>query len=451
MVDKPASDTPKEDVAENRTTNNGRRASLNDAEISGKPGGEALFIAHRIPYPPDKGDKIRSWRIFERLTQRYDTHLAAFVDDPEDFQHQEKLAAMAASLTLIPLTPLRARAKSALGLLTGAPLSDVYYRDGRMARAVDAVRARPLKLEMAFSSTMAQYLAAPPSDDRIRAIDFCDADSAKWAAYAKQKRFPMSAVYRREARTLRLLEEAVIDWADVSFAISPAEAAVLSGAPSNHAVQWFANGVDVDAFASDIEPRPDEKADVVFTGAMDYWANVDAALWFVESIWPLVRARAPDARFAIVGARPDPALLALNRENGVRVTGRVADIRPWLAGAKVAVAPMRIARGVQNKVLEAMAAARPIVLTSAAAEGIEATAGRDFLAKDDIVGFADAVTTLLFDRDLRRKFGSAARSRVSDAYRWGACLDAMDVALDEAALEKANKINTPMPVARDAT
>lgn len=389
---------------------------------------QVLFLAHRIPYPPDKGDKIRSWRILETLARRFDTHLAAFVDDPDDFRHQPFLESLCASVFLRPLSPSSARARSAFGLFAGEPLSFSYYRDAAMTRAVAQLRARPLAAEIVFSSAMAPYVATPAG--RPRLIDLCDADSEKWRQYAQDARGPMRWVYAREARTLAAEETRMIGWADAAFAASAAEAGVLNARCGARNALWFGNGVDADFFNPGAEtPRPPDAADVVFVGAMDYRANVDAVVWFVSVVWPIVRKGAPDATFSIVGARPAPQVQALSGTPGVFVTGRVPDVRPYLRHARAVVAPLRVARGVQNKVLEAMAAGRPVVATSAAAEGVDVEADQHFLRADDSSSFADAVLKLLGDAALGASVGARARARMIERHTWPAQMARFDEAL----------------------
>jgi sugar transferase (PEP-CTERM/EpsH1 system associated) len=386
-----------------------------------------LYLAHRIPYPPDKGDKIRSWRTLEHLARRFDVDLAAFVDDPADFQHQEHLDRICATAALVPLDRRAATIRSALGLLTGEPLTFPFYRDARMTRAVAVARARGLAAEIAFSSSMAPYLengAAP------FLVDLCDADSAKWAEYAKRKGWPMSAVYAREGRLLERAETAIINRADAAFAITEEEADLLGSRDGvAKPVHWFANGVDTDYFAPGVAPET-ARVDAVFVGAMDYWANVDAVAWFAAEIWPGIRQAVPEATFFIVGSKPDPAVRALDGRDGIRVTGRVADVRPLVAAAKIAVAPMRIARGIQNKVLEAMAMAKAVIATPAALEGVDATIGTEAVACASAAAFAQECVRLIEDAAAAARIGRAARARILSDYQWPAQLKRLDEVLD---------------------
>ncbi|MFZ5616661.1 MAG: TIGR03087 family PEP-CTERM/XrtA system glycosyltransferase [Pseudomonadota bacterium] len=386
-----------------------------------------LYLAHRIPYPPNKGDKIRSWRTLEHLARRFRVHLAAFVDDRGDFQHRDHLESVCESVALVPLNRRVATLRSAAGLLTGAPLTRAYYRDARMAAAVAEARKNGLVAEIAFSSSMAQYLREKAGAPRI--VDLCDADSAKWSEYARRKSWPMSAVYEREGRLLAEEETRIINWAEAAFAVSEEEADLLGNRDGvEKEVQWFCNGVDAEYFKP--SAADGARSTAVFVGAMDYWANIDAVLWFAREIWPAVRASAPGATFAIVGSNPAKEIRALGGSDGVIVTGRVEDVRPYVAGADLVVAPMRIARGVQNKVLEAMAMGKAVIATPAALEGIDAQTGVEAIAAASPDSFAREVLKLAEDRSAAMRIGAAARTRILADYRWPAQLARLDAVLD---------------------
>lgn len=387
-----------------------------------------LYLAHRIPYPPNKGDKIRSWKTLEHLAQRFRVHLGAFVDDSRDFQHEAHLKSLCESVALVPLDKRLATLRSASGFVSGEPLTLPYYRDRRMKAFVANARAAGLAAEIAFSSSMAQYIAEKSNAPRI--VDLCDADSAKWTEYARRKSWPMSAVYEREGALLAKSESAIINFADATFAISEEEADLLgSRDEAQREVSWFCNGVDSDYFA----PRasaPSGQFTAVFVGAMDYWANVDAVLWFIREIWPQVRAEIPAATFAIVGSSPSKAVQALDAADGVSVIGRVPDVRPYIEGAALVVAPLRIARGVQNKVLEAMAMGKAVVSTPAGLEGIDATIGEEAIAAASADAFAREVVALTENAGRAGKIGAAARARILSDYQWPTQLSRLDAALD---------------------
>ncbi len=393
---------------------------------------ELLYLVHRIPYPPNKGDKIRSFHLLKHLARRYRVHVGAFVDDPHDWRHRTALAELAGGeVKLLPIRRRLATLRSLRGLFSGEPLTLPYYRDARMAAWVDGLLAtRPVRRALVYSSSMAPYLLRHPTLRRV--IDFVDVDSDKWRQYADTKPWPLSWVYRREASTLFDFERRVAAAFDAATFVSDAEADHFSRlAPECAArVFGFSNGVDTDYFDPvqvNVSPYGPAERVVVFTGAMDYWANVDAVVWFAEEVFPAVRAQIPEARFYIVGARPAAAVQALGRKPGVVVTGAVADIRPYLAHAALAVAPLRIARGIQNKVLEAMAMAKPTVVSPQALEGIVAEVGRELLLAHDAAAFAAHTIAQLIAPD--PAIGRAARARVLADYSWHEHLRRLDAAL----------------------
>lgn len=360
---------------------------------------DLLFLAHRIPYPPNKGDKIRSFHILRWLASRYRVHLGAFVDDPADFAHADTLRAYCASMQLRPLSPLHARLRSLSGLLTGDPLTNGYYRDRSLAAWTDSTIAKhDIRRAFVFSSGMARYVADQTGMHRV--MDFVDVDSDKWRQYGESLGGWRGLVYRREARTLLAFEQRIATEFDASVLVSDAEAALFVRLVpiANGKIHALENGVDADYFSPDREypnPYPSGVRALVFTGAMDYHANVDAVAWFVREVFPGVRAAVADAHFYIVGGRPADAVRALATEQGVTVTAAVPDVRPYLQHAHAAVAPLRVARGVQNKVLEAMAMARRVVVSPQAAEGIHEFDGLTRDLACDATTFSERCIALL--------------------------------------------------------
>jgi sugar transferase (PEP-CTERM/EpsH1 system associated) len=381
---------------------------------------DLLLLIHRIPYPPNKGDKIRSYHLLKHLARDYRVHLATFVDDPDDWQHVPTVEKMCASSHFASLNPTLARVRSLGALVKNRSLSLDYYRDQGLERWVDqTVAAHKIDRVLVFSSAMAQYADKYPNARRV--VDFCDVDSDKWRQYADKKAWPMSWLYRHEARQLLSYERRVARDYDASLFVSAPEADLFRQlAPESDArIGFFSNGVDTDYFSPEAagpSPFKDGEQAIVFTGAMDYWPNVDAVQWFAQDVMPLLRARFPELRFYIVGARPAPAVLELGKQPNIVVTGTVPDVRPYIRHARAAVAPLRIARGIQNKVLEAMAMATPVVVSPQALEGIEAEPGRELVLAQDAPGFVEAVAALLARGD--NDMGLAARARVERKYSW---------------------------------
>jgi polysaccharide biosynthesis protein PslH len=269
-----------------------------------------LLLVHRAPFRPDKGDRIRSHHLLRHLAARYRVHLGAFVDDPEEWRRSGEIARFCASAELRPLSPRWAELRSLRGFLDGRPLTLPYFADARMSRWVASVVERErIERAVVFCSSMAPYVDGPRFAGLRRIVDFVDVDSEKWRARAERARGPMRRIWLREARRLLDYERAVASRFARSFFVTAEEAALFrrlapeSGAKIDH----YENGVDVAAFDPALpfpSPYPEGSRFVVFTGAMDYWANADAVLWFGREVFPLVLERVPAARFAIVGARP---------------------------------------------------------------------------------------------------------------------------------------------------
>ncbi len=336
---------------------------------------EILFLVHRIPYPPNKGDKIRSFNLLKYLSQSHRVYLGAFVDDPMDWRYVDEVKQYCAETCLLPLRPTLAKLRSLRGFLTSEPLSVPYYSDRRMSDWVeDVVKRARLDGILVFSSAMAQYAERHGSIRRV--VDFVDVDSDKWRQYAEKKAWPASWIYRREADRLFGYDRRIAMLFDRSLFVSRHEAELFAELAPETAgrVQALENGVDTDYFCPSGEyPNlyPDGAKVMVFTGAMDYWANIDAVTWFADEVFPELRRGCKQAEFYVVGSRPVEAVLALGRREGITVTGTVNDIRPYLKHARFAVAPLRIARGVQNKVLEALAMAKLVLASPPAMEGID--------------------------------------------------------------------------------
>lgn len=391
-----------------------------------------LYLAHRIPYPPNKGDKIRSYHLLRHLSERYQVHLGTFIDDPDDWQYVDAVKKLCGETHFVKLDSRRARVLSATALLMNRPLSLDYYRSRSLSEWVARLhRKLPVSRVLVFSSVMAQFVE--PERYARKVIDFVDVDSAKWSQYAVQKSWPMNRVYAREGRQLLRYERRVARDFDASLFVSAQEAALFSGlAPESAArIGWFSNGVDSSYFSPmhDFDnPYPEGGPVMVFTGAMDYWPNVDAVQWFADDILPGILQRHPEARFCIVGARPTPQVQALAQRPGIHVTGTVPDVRPYLAHAQVSVAPLRIARGIQNKVLEAMAMAKPVIVSPQALEGINAQAGRDLLLAGDASEFIGLACGAL--DELPADLGRAARAQVEASYNWDVNMSRVDALLD---------------------
>ena len=402
-----------------------------------------LFLCHRLPWPPSKGDKIRSYHVLRRLAECHRVYLGTFVDDPADWQYAGAVEAVCAGTCIRPLQSWRARWRALTALPRGDALTVACYRDRVMRRWVDQVVAEH-KPDMAlcYSSGVAPFVMRHATLRRV--MDFVDADSDKWRQYAQARDGIARMVYAREARRLARLERAIATRFDASLFVSEAEAAFFRKQVPAAAAKAYgvANGVDGgywDPHLVYANPYPAGARAVVFTGAMDYRANVDAVEWFAREVWPRVLERRPDACFYIVGSNPTAAVHALAQRAGIMVTGRVDDMRPYLAHAHVVAAPLRIARGIQNKVLEALAMEKAVLATPQAWEGIEDFNGRLGCITDSPETIAaEALRWLDQPQPVRVP---AARAAVQSRFDWTRNLDAY-----EAVLRGGRRDDAAMPV-----
>jgi sugar transferase (PEP-CTERM/EpsH1 system associated) len=391
-----------------------------------------LYLVHRMPYPPNKGDKVRSYHLLRHLQRQHRVFLGTFIDDPEDTPQVPALQALCPDLYIEKLNPRSTKMLSARGLLTGRSLSETYYRHAGMHRWVRQVHAEhQIDATVVFSGVMAQY-ATPLLPKVPMLVDFVDVDSVKWAQFAPEHRWPMSWLYRREGARLLDFERKVASQARQSFFVTPNETALFQSLVPELAdrVQSISNGVNAEYFSpqlASVVPSPfaaDEMA-VVFTGAMDYWPNVDGVCWFVEQMLPELLQRWPQLRFYIVGRNPTPQVKALAGPQVV-VTGTVPDVRGYLQHAAAVVAPLRVARGIQNKILEAMAMGKPVVTVPSCADAIGAGFEFGVVRAATAPEFVQALDLLLLSPEKTAELGQAARQYVVQHFSWEAHLSALD-------------------------
>lgn len=391
---------------------------------------EILFLAHRVPWPPDRGDKIRSFHILKKLQSMAPVHVGAFADDTRDVECAEAEAERTGLASLhVELRDKPQWFSGIEALASGKPVSLTSFGSKAMQDWVkERLASGAISHIFVFSGQMAQYV---PADFDCRFImDFVDVDSAKFESYAGDGNAMMRWVYEREGKKLADFEAEIAQRADASLFVSVAEVKLFQERSGAKNVAALGNGIDTVFY----DPNAKYKklhpvfADplIVFTGQMDYRPNIEAVSDFARNALPAIREAHPETTFAIVGRNPTPAVVELSALPGVQVTGAVDDVRTWLAGADVVVAPLRIARGIQNKVLEAMAMAKPVVASTAAAEGIDAVDGEHLLVARDVSDEAAKVSALLSDTDERLRLGAAARAHVIAHYGWDAQLAPLD-------------------------
>jgi sugar transferase (PEP-CTERM/EpsH1 system associated) len=381
-----------------------------------------LYLCHRIPYPPNKGDKIRAFHQLRAMAARHEVDLFTLVDDGGDMAHREQLAQYCHQLTVARVHPKLARLRALKFLPTQKPLTLPYFYSSELHTQVQrALIERSYDRIFVYCSAMAQYVGSVGQIPLM--TDLVDVDSDKWTQYASFTRFPFSEIYRREGRYLREYERRVCAQSSCVVVTTHREAKLVREiAPAAH-VQVVPNGVDTEYFDSAVVAPDRTVPSVVFTGDMSYFPNQEAVIYFAGKVLPLIRRSIPETRFLIVGRNPSRNVTQLQRVPGVEVTGFVPDVRTYLAKAHVAVAPFNIAAGIQNKILEAMAYGLPVVATSRTAQGLSPSLADMVETGDTAEEMASEVVLLLRDVDLARRRGIDGRQRVAREYRWAHCLD----------------------------
>jgi sugar transferase (PEP-CTERM/EpsH1 system associated) len=382
-----------------------------------------LFLSQRIPWPPDRGDKITTWRLIERMAREHEVRVVAFAHDEGDLRAAEALRAKGFECFAVPHADRWKRLTALPNLLGSKPLTLGVFSSRRLRAEVTRLAAWA-DTAYAYSSSMGAFLL-PHTLPWV--MHFAELDSDKWRQYAQRSSPPMSWIYAREHRTLLAFEREVAVAARTSVFCTPLEQAIFEREVPGRPSIVMRNGVDLEHF----RPAPElaEPGHIVFTGVMDYLPNVDGCTWFAREILPLVRREHPRARFSIVGSRPIPAVQRLGELEAVTVTCYVPETRDWLARAAVAVAPLRMARGIQNKVLEALAMGLPTVGTPNATQGVEGVAGEHYLVADDAEDIARALSSLLTDSRRAQALGRRARSFVEDRYDWERVFEPLDALL----------------------
>jgi sugar transferase (PEP-CTERM/EpsH1 system associated) len=378
-----------------------------------------LYLVHRTPYPPDKGDRIRNFHVLRFLSRRANVHLACLADEGVSEEAAEVLRAQCARVAILRQGPLR-WGRALTSLLRGRSITEGAFRSPLLE---DTIRRwatdTPFAAALTSASGLAPYLGMPELRHTPCHIDSVDMDSQKWLDYAAAGRGWRRWLYRLEGRRLRALEGRLPARARAVIFVSEAEARLYRQLCAAGRVCAIPNGVDLDYFqpqAGEIEPA------CVFVGALDYHPNIDAACWFCHEVWPFIRERHKQARLWLVGRRPAPAVRRLGRLPGVELVGQVPDVRPWLSRAAAVVVPLRLARGLQNKVLEALAMGKATVASPPALAALQTRPGAHLLAASSRAEWVEAVSHLLGDEALRRRLGAAGRRFVEEHHDWDRCL-----------------------------
>lgn len=346
----------------------------------------ALFLAHRLPYPPDKGDKIRSFHELEAMAKHHEVDLFCFYDQPLDRRYFSNVRRYCRKFYTEKISWLRSRAQAAFACASKQPFTTAFFYSPTMARRIrEAVSQRSYDLVFVFGSCMARYAECASHLPRI--LDMVDVDSDKWTQYSFYSSPPASCIWSAEAKRLLEYEKECARAFSTTLLCTYAEAEILKEKAPDGTIEVFENCMDLSQFDPSRVAVPSEIAAcqpyIVFTGSMDYFPNVDAVTTFCREVLPLIRSRLPMARFVIAGRNPVSAVRKLARDPAVVVTGAVTDIRPYLRGASAAVAPLRVARGIQTKIFEAMAMELPVGISSKAARSLPASLVARVHVEDD--------------------------------------------------------------------
>jgi sugar transferase (PEP-CTERM/EpsH1 system associated) len=384
-----------------------------------------LLLTHRLPFPPNKGDKIRSFNLLSYLARRHEVYVVSLIDDTGDLVHVPQVKARARCLVYRVIGRKLRTICSLRALLQGRPVSVTYFYSAPLQRRIDSlIDVVSFDCYFCFSSPMAEYLyrsrhKLAEGGGALRIMDFIDVDSYKWRQYAAQAPFWKAWVYRLEAAYLSAYEQRIARTFDRLFIVSEQERRLFPDSAGTCRLLVLPNGVDLEFFSPRHVPLKRIAGPyLVFTGMMDYWPNIEGIKWFVERIFPRIRQFVPDAQLYVVGNRPTAEVRKLARFDGVTVTGFVEDVRDYVAGASVCIVPLRIARGIQNKMLEAMAMGKPVVTTTQAFTGVHAVAGEDIVVADGDEDFVQAVVGLLRNIARAERIGSSARMCVERHYSW---------------------------------
>jgi sugar transferase (PEP-CTERM/EpsH1 system associated) len=374
-----------------------------------------LMLTHRLPYPPDKGERIRSYHWLRALACEHQVDLISLNDRPATADEQSALKKIVQNLWVVPLSRWTRPFRLFRALITGRSFTEAYFRSSAMVSLLKKIQAaEQYDLAFAVCSSAGSYFLEAPAPDRL-IVDLVDVDSAKWNRYAQQPKKLDRWIYQRESRKIADLERRLSSVAERIITVSPRECHLLSEvAPKANALA-IPNGVDTNFF----KPADDAAAPnrLVFVGQMDYMPNVDAVLWFADQVWPILQRQHPDLHWTIVGRNPSPAVQELGKLPNITVTGFVPDVRPYLVGA-VSIAPIRVSCGVQNKVLEALAAGSPVIASPNVAEGLDIKAQEDFLIAKKPIDWIAAIELLLKDHDLAQRLASQARQTMLQHLTW---------------------------------
>jgi sugar transferase (PEP-CTERM/EpsH1 system associated) len=402
-----------------------------------------LYVCHRFPFPPIRGGKIRPFNMIKHLTQQHEVHVCSLARSEAEAHDGEGLREYCAHTECAVVNEPWPMLRMVMRLPTLTPSSIGYFYSRDLHHRIRALHAKQhYDLIFVHCSSVARYVAE--IRDATKVLDFGDMDSQKWLEYARYKPFPLNGGYWWEGKKLELEERRLAYQFDFCTATTRAELATLNELAPGATTDWFPNGVDYQFFSPNGE---DYDSDVIsFIGRMDYYPNQECMLRFCKEVLPRIHAQRASTKLFIVGADPSPAIRKLGELPGVNVTGSVADVRPFVLNSAVMVAPLAIARGTQNKILEAMAMGVPVVTTTVAADGVDVVKNEHLLVADDAASCAEATLKIMIDRSERRRLAVAGRARVMSHHHWPNSMRRLDAILGQAVALSKQRI---LSVTRD--
>jgi sugar transferase (PEP-CTERM/EpsH1 system associated) len=384
------------------------------------PRQRVLYLTHRVPYPPDKGDRIRTFHLLRQMATRGRVWLGCLADEPVTPDTRAALDGLCERVAAVPVGRRARWLRAVRSAVAGGSLSEGLFASKELTRVLCGWTAEvQFDVVVASSSALVPYLRDRALAGTPAVVDLIDVDSQKWLDFAAATRPPKKWIYQLEAARVRKLEKSLAGRVRAVSVVSRAEADVYDAFTHVGAATVATSGVDLDYFAP---VGCEEQQALTFVGALDYWPNEDAAVWFARAVWPLIRTKFPAAEFRIVGRNPTPAVRALTAIAGVNLVGPVPDVRPFVASAAVVVVPLRLARGVQNKVLEAMAMAKAVVAAPTSLAALGTVPGVHLLSASTPREWIELVCGLLADSSKRQQLGANARQYVEHHHHWERCL-----------------------------
>ena len=383
-----------------------------------------LYLCHRFPFPPTRGGKIRPFNMIRHFAASgHRVTVCSLARSPAEAAEAAGITPYCADFEVAQVSEPIQWVRMLARLPFTTPSSMGYFYSPQLAQRVRArLVGQRWDLIFVHCSSVAQYVEHVGAVPKL--LDFGDMDSHKWIEYANYKPMPMSWGYQFEGAKMKMAEKRLARRFDLCTATTRAEWQTLEDYATGTATDWFPNGVDSEYFCPGDEPH--EVDTISFIGRMDYYPNQECMSRFCEQVWPMLRARRPNLKLLIVGADPSPTMRQLGERPGVTVTGSVPDVRPYVRKSAVMVAPLAIARGTQNKILEAMAIGVPVVTSRVAASGVDAEAGAHLVVADSPREQAEAIIKLLDSPAERHRLAVAGRQRVLSHHAWAQSMKRLD-------------------------